>query len=1545
MNDLIGQSLGRYEIRERLGEGGMAVVYKAHDTRLERDVAVKVIRTERLTLETMGKTLKRFEREAKALAKLTHPNIVPITDYGEHDGKPYLVMPYLPGGTLKQQLKGKPMPWEEAVRLLIPIARALHYAHQQGIIHRDVKPSNILITQSGEPMLTDFGIAKILLDTEETADLTGTGLGVGTPEYMSPEQFQGKGVDARTDIYSLGVVLYEMITGRKPYQADTPAAVLIKQVTEALPRPRSFIPELPDEVEKVLLKALARNKEDRYQDVSEFSNGLEALSMEIGKGGQFTKSTKSRKVEKTRSDLRNVSLQEDPYFQQSDASTYDDGETALLSRDRRAFTKDNGTELTLHNLGWGAVFWIMLIWALGMVIAGLVIELGDKFEIIDSDVSVTIGIALETAFIGFFTGLIFKKTTVIVQWRSVFWVTLVWICVFALAAVLAGKEFAYRAEEGFAWIYFSGAGLIGGFALGLVLRRENTLRQWKSLILISWGLMAGAVVILPQFIPTLIAGPWYGMLEDYYGYFNVPTTANVLVAVISQACSGLIGGAIFGSMMVWQLRGEREKLDSEIPIKLSVVDKLLLIASSAFVALFFFYASFAALQPCGWLDKSLKISGCVQNLLWWDKPTSNMKFSPDGHFFIYGTKGLIISNPLTDVGAYTPMTDISDSESEVNSIVFSPDGTLLVAYSLGDGTVMIESGGFAPFRMFDENEVLIGSGQGLSNLTPLWSLDAHISGDPSLVFSSDGALLATASMNDSIIQVWRVSDGGLLQSFESLQAKPIGFSPNASALIAVDELSTIRILDVISGKELGNIDAKWVVDDLAFSPDGKLLAVGNRMGTIVLWDLTVMKEVTTFRLGHEFQTLTFSPVGELLAVGSYGKIELFDLNGTKENTFSDWFMGMVNGLAFSPDGTQLATVSEKAMRIWEIEPSSVTGISIESPAATAASSPAQIPTPLSLAGTPYPYPQVAISPENADRVEQLARWGKGSVEKAVFSPDGRLLAVASSIGIYLYDPETLIEVRYIETEAEVNAVAFSLDGQTLVSGGYGETVQLWRVSDGSLLRTLEGYTNYVDSVAFSPDGQTVAAGDRSNIVRLWRVSDGILLNTLEEHTDMVRSVAFSPDGEILASGSDDHTIRLWRVSDGTFLRSLDGHTDSVWSVTFSPDGATLASGADDQTVRLWRVSDGALLRTLEGHTRDVDSVAFSPDGQTLASASWDDSVRLWQVSDGVLLRTFEGHTSSVNSVVFSPDGQTLASASSDDSVRLWRVSDGTMLRTLEGSDWVRSVAFSPDGTTLASGSDDNTVRLWRVSDGTMSRTLEGSDWVWSVAFSPDGQTLASATWGDTVQLWRVFDGTPLYTLEGHTDFVQSVAFSPDGQILASASWDDTVRLWRVSDGVMLRTLEGHTEFVKSLDFSPDGQILAGGAGDNTVRLWRVSDGTLLQTLEGHTDAVWSVAFSPDGQTLASISQDNFVWLWRVSDGTLLQTWWGGRGDVAFSPDGQTLASGSWSDVRLWRVSDGTLLHTLEGHRGQVTGVAFSPDGTLLVSGSSDGTVRLWGGIP
>ncbi len=276
MSGLIGQNFGRYQIIQLLGEGGMATVYKAYDTRLEREVAIKVIRRDAFPPDDMDMMLKRFEREAKSLGRLSHPNIVGVIDYGEHEGSPYLVMVYLPGGTLKERL-GTPMPWQEAIQLLLPVAQALEYVHDRNIINRDVKPSNILMTDKGQPMLTDFGLVKIFGDQEKDAtSLTSSGTGLGTPDYMAPEQWTGEPT-AQSDLYSLGVVLYEMITGHRPYTADTPAGVLLKQATESLPLPKQYIPDLPKDVESVLLKVLAKNPGDRYPDMHAFVAELQNL--------------------------------------------------------------------------------------------------------------------------------------------------------------------------------------------------------------------------------------------------------------------------------------------------------------------------------------------------------------------------------------------------------------------------------------------------------------------------------------------------------------------------------------------------------------------------------------------------------------------------------------------------------------------------------------------------------------------------------------------------------------------------------------------------------------------------------------------------------------------------------------------------------------------------------------------------------------------------------------------------------------------------------------------------------------------------------------------------------------------------------------------------------------------------------------------------------------------------------------------------------------------------------------------------------------------
>jgi WD40 repeat protein len=275
MEGLIGQTLGQYRIVEPIGEGGMATVYKAYQPGLDRYVAVKVLPP--IFAQEQGFS-ERFLREAKAIAGLHHPNILPVYDFGQDDGYSFIVMRYIEGARTLRDVMAEPLSLGQIAGVIEQIAAALDHAHGQGVIHRDVKPANVLM-DGDWALLTDFGLAKI---TEASVKLTGSGVGVGTPAYMSPEQGQGLEIDLRTDIYSLGIILFEMLTGKIPHEAETPFAIVLKRVTEPLPMPRSMNPEIPGSVERVILRALAADPADRFESVREMAEALRGACEAVG---------------------------------------------------------------------------------------------------------------------------------------------------------------------------------------------------------------------------------------------------------------------------------------------------------------------------------------------------------------------------------------------------------------------------------------------------------------------------------------------------------------------------------------------------------------------------------------------------------------------------------------------------------------------------------------------------------------------------------------------------------------------------------------------------------------------------------------------------------------------------------------------------------------------------------------------------------------------------------------------------------------------------------------------------------------------------------------------------------------------------------------------------------------------------------------------------------------------------------------------------------------------------------------------------------------
>jgi len=265
----VGENIGPYRIIEQFGQGGMATVFKAYHASLDRYVALKALHP---AFNQDPNFEARFQREARVVAKLEHPNIVPIYDYAEYEKRPYLVMKFIEGVTLKARMDQKPLSANEITKIVEAVGSALSYAHKQGVLHRDIKPSNVLLANDGQIYLADFGLARIAQSGESTLS---SDMIMGTPQYISPEQAMGKSdLDARTDLYSFGVMLYEMAVGKVPFNADTPFSIIHDHIFSPLPLPRAVNPNVSEAVERVLLKALAKERDDRFEDASHLVNAF-----------------------------------------------------------------------------------------------------------------------------------------------------------------------------------------------------------------------------------------------------------------------------------------------------------------------------------------------------------------------------------------------------------------------------------------------------------------------------------------------------------------------------------------------------------------------------------------------------------------------------------------------------------------------------------------------------------------------------------------------------------------------------------------------------------------------------------------------------------------------------------------------------------------------------------------------------------------------------------------------------------------------------------------------------------------------------------------------------------------------------------------------------------------------------------------------------------------------------------------------------------------------------------------------------------------------
>lgn len=604
------------------------------------------------------------------------------------------------------------------------------------------------------------------------------------------------------------------------------------------------------------------------------------------------------------------------------------------------------------------------------------------------------------------------------------------------------------------------------------------------------------------------------------------------------------------------------------------------------------------------------------------------------------------------------------------------------------------------------------------------------------------------------------------------------------------------------------------------------------------------------------------------------------------------------------------------------------------------------------------------------------RLGNGTLGEIAYFPDGTRFAVATSVGVWIYDSITGEELYQLTDLANhvkgIENVSISSDGNSIVTGGPDGAILIWKTSTGQLLRYIADEEKAHYNPIFSPDGNIIAisSGTPSEIsnktINLWDVRTGQHLKTLTtcHHLKTLAqpnagfyNKRFSPDGKIIVIWRySGRNLDLWDVSTGEHLTTFMAHERSITSVYFSPDGKTIITSGLDKTARLWDANTGELLNTIiQEDTNDFSDACFSPDGKTIATTGSSDGwVRLWDATTRQYLKSLIGHTESKASCVrFSPNGKIIAAAGADGTILLWSATTGQELIKLSGHEGsVDTFSFSPDRITILSKGSDKTVRLWDAITGELLKTLDGyMDDVNSVSFSPDGNMIASGSSDHTVRLWNTSTGELVNTLAGHTDEIFSVCFSPGGKTIASGSRDKTIRLWDINTGEHLKSLKRNDPGISRLYFISDGSIIVSCSWNGTIQLWNVSTGQKLKTVFGEL-------ISPDGNIILSVDhgsvegEDSILYLEDFDTGQHFKeiTYTGSLATQSFSPDGKTFAVTDTNNsiVEIWDVKLGKILNSFSGHLshpycggGTITTVRYSASGETIASGSTDKTVRLW----
>lgn len=1448
-NDLSGQTIKGYELRELIGQGGFGAVYRAYQAAVEREVAIKIILPEHANNPEF---IRRFESEARVIARLEHLHIIPLFDYWREPNMACLVMRWLRGGSLQDSIE-KHGAWrlEAVIRLFDQITDALDLAHRAGIVHRDIKPANILLDENNNAYLADFGIAKKL--NPEAQVITDDDR-YGSPSYISPEQVTGHPVSPQTDIYSLGMVLYVMLTGQTPFSDTSTNTVIRRQLSEPLPPVQVARAELPHMLNTIIWRATSKRPENRYPDATSMASDLKRVPYENSVTLSSPSNIPRSKTVNLQQDGRTIILDaspglDNPYkglrpFEEADASDFY-GRATLVDRliSRLVESQPLYRFLALVGPSGSGKSSVVKAGLIPSLKRGALLGSQDWFYVemvpgsnpLSELVNALSSVAIEplnnaeellTADDKSLAALVDKilptegseLVLVIDQFEELYTLT---------SSETTRAQFLQLLTNG---VSASGTRL----RLLITLRADfydrpllfpdfaNLVRERTEILLPLTRSEMEQAIIAPverfgfYFEPGLVAD----IMEDIN---QQPGSLPLLQFMLTELFEKREGNSI--------TRSAYKSLGGVLGALARRADELYerLDSSSQQAARQLFLRLIAIGE--GTDDTRRRVQRSELHSIAQDKQ--------------------VIQQVIETFGRSRLLTFDADPETRIPTVEVAHEALIRSWERLQtwldasrDELRIQRRLNVAASEWVKANRDS-GYLAAASRLAQFESLAVS----PSILLTADESAYLWASVaarQRQATRARRIMMGLAIFAVVALSLAVFAFDRQRAAQIEqqrADREADVARSRALAGTALNGVDE--VDTALLLSLEALNAADTYEARDSLLTNLQKQQRLNGFLEGHTqgIRALAYSADGKILASGgSDNTIILWDTE--MRLRIGDPLVGhqnAINSLAFSSDGRTLISGSlDKTIRFWD----TTSGLEVVSP--------------LVLDSEVW---SIAMSPDgtqfaSGDRNGTVQFW-----DAATHRPLGEPLTGHSDI---------------------VYSLGFSPDGTLLASASGDSTIRLWDLLSGGLyVDPLVGHTAGVLTVVFNPIGTMLASAGFDLNINLWDVESGELLtSTRSNQAQRIKSLSFSPDNRLLASAADDGSIRLWDATTETLVpidEPLTGHHGAVWSVAFDPTGEVLASASADSKIILWNTGTHyPLVSHIYQSGTDILTATYSPNGRFLVLAGGrntpDHNIQVLDAETMTETELLKGHNGAVTNLLFSKDSTILVSASVDGTVRFWDLKTASNIGTINYgfSSQSISIALNSGGDKLAiAGKDVTTITIWDVKNGTqIGNGLSGhKNGVLSLAFNPNGNLLASGSQDKTILLWDIGRQQPIAPpYQGHQDWIMNLTFSPDGNILASAGADNTIRLWDTSAHRSAgQPLLGHTDWITSLAFSPDGTLLASGSQDKTIILWDTDRRRPMgQPLIGHTNWINAVTFSPDGRLLTSVGDDQQAISWDVS---------------------------------------------------------------------------------